>query len=185
MGKPSQVIILVEDRRHQQFVLRYLRRVGLEPHAFRFVPSPAGEGSGEQWVRERFAAEVEAYRRRQAETKLIVVIDADNRSVEERLAQLDHELAEVGAQPVRPREEQIARLVPKRNVETWILCLNWEAVDEETDYKNRGRDWSRLIRSGAETLYAWTRANAQVPASCVASLNLGVLELRRLDFREG
>ena len=29
--------------------------------------------------------------------------------------------------------EQIARLVPKRNVETWILCLNGQAADEDTD----------------------------------------------------
>ena len=78
MAKPSQVIVLVEDNRHQQLVFRYLRRSGLEPHAMRFVlPS---SGSGEQWVRERFPVEVTAYRRRstRAETKLIVVIDADN-----------------------------------------------------------------------------------------------------------
>jgi len=185
MAKPSQVIILVEDRRHQQFLRGYLRRVGLEPHAFRFVPTSSGTGSGEQWVRERFPIEVESYRRRQAETKLIVVIDADNRSVQERLAQLDQKLREAGATPIRPRDEQIARLVPRRNVETWILCLNGTPVDEETNYKNDGHDWLRLIRSGIETLYAWTRPHAPVPASCVASLQLGVVELGRLDFRAG
>ena len=91
MAKPSQVIVLIEDSCHQRFILRYLRRCGLEQHTMRFVPYPAGEGSGEQFVRERFAVEVDAYRRRRAraETTLIVVIDADDLLVLERLAQLD------------------------------------------------------------------------------------------------
>lgn len=62
MSRPSQVIILVEDERHRQFVFRYLRRCGVEQHAMRFAPYPAGAGSGEQFVRERFTTEVKAYR---------------------------------------------------------------------------------------------------------------------------
>jgi hypothetical protein len=175
----------VEDIRHQQFVWRYLRRCGLEQHAMRLVPYPAGEGSGEQWVREQFAIEVKAYRRRRAhaETALIVIIDADDLSVQERLAQLDQNIEEAQSVRIRLDAEQIARLVPKRNVETWILCLNDVAVDEEADYKRTRNDWETLIRSGSETLYHWTRPNAQPPASCIASLGLGVTELKRLDFR--
>jgi hypothetical protein len=61
--------------------------------------------------------EVQAYRRRhaRAETTLIVVIDADNLSVQDRLAQLDHAMDEAKADPIRPDAEQIARLVPKRH----------------------------------------------------------------------
>jgi len=179
------VIVLVEDNRHQQFVWRYLRRCGLEQHTMRFVPYPAGAGSGEHWVRERFAEEVEACRRRRAsaETALIVLIDADDLSVQERLAQLDRALDDAQADRVRPDAEQIARLVPKRNIETWILSLNDVPVDEETDYKRTRNDWAPLIRSGIETLYNWTRPNAQPPASSISSLRLGVAELKRPDFR--
>jgi hypothetical protein len=186
VARPSLVIVLVEDSRHQQFVRRYLRRCGLEQHAMRFVPYPAGARSGEQWVRERFAVEVEAYRRRRAhaETTLIVLIDADDLSVQERLAQLDRCLDEARAARVRPDVEQIARLVPKRNIETWILCLNDVPVDEETDYKRTRNDWTTLIRSGIETLYGWTRRNAQPPVSSISSLRLGVAELKRLDLRD-
>jgi len=178
------VIILVEDNRHQQFVMRYLRRCGLEQHMMRFVPYPAGAGSGEHWVRERFAVEVEACRRRRAyaETALIVLIDADDLLVQERLAQLDSKLDAAQADRVQPDAEQIARLVPKRNIETWILCLNGVPVDEETDYKRTRNDWTPLIRSGIGTLYDWTRPNAQLPAVS-SSLRLGVAELKRLDFR--
>jgi hypothetical protein len=151
----------------------------------RFVPYPAGAGSGEQWVRERFPVEVEVCRRRRAhaETALIVLIDADELSVQERLAQLDRNLDEAQADRVRPDAEQIARLVPKRNIETWILCLNDVSADEETNYKRTRNDWATLIRSGTETLYDWTRPNAQLPASSISSLRLGVAELKRLDFR--
>ena len=115
------MIVLVEDSRHQQFVFRYLRQCGLESHMMRLVAYPAGAGSGEHWVRKQFALEVQAYRRRRAHagTALIVVIDADNLSVQDRLAQLDHAMDEAKADPIRPDAEQIARLVPKRNIETW------------------------------------------------------------------
>jgi hypothetical protein len=182
MAKPSQVIVLVEDHRHQLLIFRYLRRIGLEPHAMRFVlPS---SGSGEQWVRERFPVEVTAYRRRsaRAETKLIAVIDADKFSVQERLAQLDQKLQEGGVDPVRADVEQIARLVPRRNIESWILCLNNVEVDEEIDYKRTRNDWAELIRPATETLYAWTRPNSQVPNDCIPSLQHGIGDLRRLDF---
>jgi hypothetical protein len=121
-------------------------------------------------------------RRAHAETALIVVTDADDLSVTERIAQLDGKLDDQ-IDRIRPDTEDVARLVPKRNIETWILCLNDFPVDEETDYKRTQDDWTALIRSGSETLYTWTRRNAQVPASCISSLRLGVAELRRLDFR--
>lgn len=185
MARPSQVIVLVEDRLQQQFMLRYLRRAGIEQHAMRFVSYPAGAGSGEQWVREQFASEVLAYRvrRARAETILIAVIDADTLLVQERLAQLDRSLDDAQADGIQPDAEQIARLVPKRNIETWVLCLNNAEVDEETDYKRTRNDWPNLIRPGIETLYSWTRPNAQLSAGCLPSLRLGVAELRRLDFR--
>jgi hypothetical protein len=181
MAKPSQVIVLVEDNRQRQLIFRYLRRIGLEMHAMRFV-LPAS-GSGEQWVREQFSAEIAFYRIRsaRAETKLIAVIDADNLTVQARLMQLDQKLRENGLQLIRV-DEQIVRLIPRRNVETWILYLNAVQVDETTDYKSRRNDWTELIRPAAEQLYAWTRPNTQFPDNCLSSLKHGAAELRRLDF---
>jgi hypothetical protein len=181
MSKPSQVIVLVEDNRQQQIIRRYLRRIGLESHAMRFrLPR---SGSGEQWVREQFSAEVAAYRQRNASarTTLIIIIDADTSTLRGRLAQLDGKLQEAGIEPIRERE-QIARLIPRRNIETWILCLNAIEVDEEIDYKRTRNDWSEHIRTAAEALYDWSRPNAQVPDACVPSLQAGLSELHRLDY---
>jgi hypothetical protein len=74
------------------------------------------------------------------------------------------------------------RLVPKRNIETWILCLNNVQVNEDTDYKKRESvKWTELIRAAVGTLYLWTRPNA-APPSFVESLQIGIRELQRCGF---
>jgi len=183
MSKPSRVIILLEDTHQEQLVRRYLKKRGLREHEMRFEPSPAGRGSAESWVRERFATAVSAYRgrRAKAQTALIALIDADTGSVQHRLRQLDQALKESGKKLVDPNSEHIARLVPKRNIETWILCLNEHAVDENTDYKRRRDDWSELIPQAAESLSQW-RSVTKLPDHCIDSLRNGISELKRLEF---
>jgi len=164
-------------------VYRYLRGHGLSPHQIRIKTSPSGQGSAEQWVRSTYSDEVEAHRIRcaGATAALIVMIDADTRTVPGRLAQLSQALAENGIQPI-DNNEQVVRLVPKRNVETWILCLNEQAVDEATDYKGTRDDWNELIPRASERLIQWTRSNAVLPGHCIDSLRRGVSELNRLSF---
>jgi len=108
------------------------------------------------------------------------MVDADVGTVQDRLTQLDQALMNTGKAPVGAAE-RIARLVPRRNVETWILCLNGDAVDEETDYKTRNA-WSRLIAKAAETLSQWTPPRGEPSELCVDSLRMGIRELGRLGF---
>lgn len=183
MSKPSLVIVIVEDEHHEMLARRHLKQRGMGPHQVTYLRSPSGGGSAEQWVRARFAKEVSAYRNRQtrAETALVLIIDADTHTVQGRLAQLDRALEEGMVQPIS-NSEQIARLVPKRNVETWILCLNGQPVDENTDYKTTRDDWNELIPPAAETLFQWTRPQVEVPIHCIDSLLSGIRELNRLGF---
>ena len=184
MSNPSLVIILVEDEHHRMLIYRYLRNCGLKPHDMRIRPHPLGRGSGERWVLERFAAETGEYRSRQARarTALIVMIDADTHTIEERLSQLDQALRGGGERSIA-KDERIARLVPRRNVETWILCLNGERdVDEDTDYTGERRNWHDLIPKAAEILCQWTQSKNAPPGHCVSSLRIGVRELKRLRF---
>jgi hypothetical protein len=175
MSKPSLVIIIVEDDHHEMLVRRYLKKRGLENHQMRIKRSPIGEGSAENWVRKGFVKEVKVYRSRHARTALIVIIDADTATVNDRLRQLNQAL-EVA---VDSDTEQIAQLVPKRNIETWICCLTGHAVNEETDYKKRD-DWNKLIPHAAETLLQWTQSNNEPPEHCVKSLQHGIKQLKRL-----
>jgi hypothetical protein len=180
MSKSSRVyvIVVLEDTRHEMLIHRYLIKRGLGGN-MRMERSPSGEGSAEGWVRKIFVQEVNVYRKRQAKTALIVVIDADGHAVQERLRQLDQALRDSAKQPVGD-DEQIARLVPKRNVETWILCLNGLAVDEGVDYKKTRDDWNELIPLASETLSLWTRRTDDLPKHCTASLRSGVEELKRV-----
>jgi hypothetical protein len=125
--------------------------------------------------------DVQSYRSRKAETKLIVMIDADIHSVEQRLRQLDESLRQAGVSLSDEDAENIARLIPKRNIETWILCVSRRVVDEATDYKYERDDWTELIREGVPALYDWTRPNATLPASCVKSLRDAIPQLRKLE----
>jgi len=169
VSKASQVIVLAEDQRHQRFVRRYLYRLGYKNHDIREEPLPNGRGSGEQWVRDRYTRAVATYRGRHPQTALVVIIDADTRSVQERLRQLPGN---------RSADESIAILIPKRHIETWILCLNGERVDEETDYHSRQVD--HLIKYTAATLWSWTRDEAAPPLHCTESLRTAFPELRRI-----
>jgi hypothetical protein len=182
VSKPSIVIVVVEDDRHEMLVRRYLKKRGLVEREIRIRRSPSGEGSAENWVRKTFAIEVSSYRGRHAQTALIVVVDADTVTVQHRLKQLDQALRDSGKETVDPGRERIARLVPKRNVETWILCLNGHEVDEERNCKKEHYDWNDLIPLGAETLFQWTRSKAEPPDHCIDSLRNGVKELKRLEF---
>lgn len=181
MSKPSLVIGIVEDDHQKMFVYRYLIKRGLEWRRIRIRRSPSGRGSAEDWVRKTWVEDVRAYRRRHAQTALIVMIDADTLTVQHRLDQLADALTEVEEETVT-ENEQIARLVPKRNVETWILCLNGHIVNEETDYKGPRTDWSELIANGSETLLQWTQSHDEPPENCVSSLRRGLRELKRLTF---
>jgi hypothetical protein len=90
-------------------------------------------------VRERYPKAVISYRGRsaRAETALIVAIDADTGDADRRLRQFREALEQAGF-GARTEDEAIVHLIPKRNVETWVLCLSGRRVDENTDYSIEG-----------------------------------------------
>lgn len=80
----------------------------------------------------------------------------------------------------RTAREEIVHLIPKRNVETWILCLTGTAVDEIEDYSHRA-NINKLTPKAAETFYEWTRPNATLPTHCIPSLAAAIPEAQRLE----
>ncbi len=165
-------MVLAEDKRHQNFVTRYLKRRRYEGQ-IRLENLPSGRGCGEQLVRENYARAVGAYRARSSKSKtaLIVVIDADTGDVSRRVRQLREALGT----GTRKDGESIVHFIPKRNIETWILHLNGEQVNEEADH--RGRDVDDLIPAAAGTFHTWT---LQPPAGCLPSLSAAIQETHRL-----
>ncbi len=180
MAEPSWVIVLVEDERQQRFVRNYLYRRGLTRHDISFEPLPDGKGSGEQWVRRRYPNAVRAYRSRSAhaQTALVVAIDADTKEVDARQRQLEKVLAE-NSIPNRTPNEAIVHWIPKRNIETWILCLGGiPGVSEQQDYRN-DRAVKGLIVIAAEAFFDMNSSSADLP-DCLPSLRVAITEAQRL-----
>lgn len=185
MSNPAEIIVLAEDARQASLVRNYLRfRLPDLPGAvIRFRAMADDRGSGEQRVRSQYEQEVRAHLLRHSRKWLIIVTDADANSVPARLKQLAQCLAASSDERVRRcriEREQIAQLIPKWSVETWILCLNAETVNEDEPYKRSNRDFSALTRPAAATLHQWVSSAGDPPPHCVPSLHHGIKELRRL-----
>lgn len=182
MSKASQVIILAEDRRQQTFIQRFLERAGYKGR-IRPESLPAGKGSGEAWVRQRYVKNVAAYRTRaaRAATALVVALDADTYEVIQRANQLANALREANL-PARGGVEKIVHVIPKHNIETWIRCLNNLNANEDEDYKHRHDiDVDALIKPAAIAFFDGSRQYPDPPAHWINSLRLAIREVRRLD----
>jgi hypothetical protein len=176
----AEIVVLGEDLNQANFARHYLQRKGHHTRTIRVVVAPGGRGSGEQYVREHYPDEVGYYRNRSARRRaaLVVLIDADMKSVSDRERELQTGLARTGA-ALREPHEAIALLIPKRNVETWIYCLHGEDVDEVTDYTPR-KDVHERIKPAAVTFYEWSRPEYAIPHHCVESLRRGLAEVHRI-----
>ncbi|MEE3715506.1 hypothetical protein V2H45_01965 [Tumidithrix elongata RA019] len=141
MTQPRKtIVILCEDLQQEVFVRSFLQKRGFNRRWFSPNICPSGQQSGEQFVRDRYPAEVRAYRSKKnhLDIALVVVIDADTNEVENRFKQLEQALKDQSLPPRQP-DEKIAVFVPKRNIETWIHYLMGESVDELTAYSKFSR----------------------------------------------
>jgi len=126
--------VLCEDKAHFNFVSGYLQSRGVNSRKiFAHTPRP-GIASAEQYVRDHFVEEVEAYRKWAREhIVLIVVTDADKYAYEHRFKTLTDTLTN----PLS-KEEKIVILIPAKNIETWFCYAdNPVECDEKTDYKSK------------------------------------------------
>lgn len=178
----ANVIVLAEDQEHQNLVRRYLLCANLSYGNLRQLSSPAGRGSGSQYVREQFPNQVKECRGvlgRKTTCLLIVITDADNLTTAGREQTLQHSLTQVGLAAII-QNEPIVVLIPKWQVETWIKCLLGQTVSEGDDNTHRPPVTPDEIRRAARTIFDWSRQNAAVGATCVASLSAALPRWRRI-----
>ncbi len=162
---------------------RYLEKCGHNTRECRFV-SPAAKGpggSGERYVRDRYAREVQACRSslgRRASALLVVIVDADKDTTQRRASQLSDALR-AASMGERRDDEPIVLLIPKRHVETWIRALLGVRVDEVNDY-TRPVPTLKEIKEAAAELYGWTRPGANPGATSPPSLTASLAEWRKV-----
>jgi hypothetical protein len=185
MSKPTSIVLLCEDNLTSVFLRWYLKQCGI----FRGIRvNLTQSGSGFDWVLQQYPIEVNAYQRTKGRIRswLLVTIDADTKTVATRINQLESKLKRSENARLREfhvQDEGVAILVPRRNIETWLLVLAGTTADEEHNYKKtrNKEEWQELTKPASQQLYAWTRRNAQIPARCIESLRLAVRELIRLS----
>lgn len=120
---------------------RFFSSMGWKKRQLTFKHSPLGKGSAEQFVRQEFPKEIEAYRRNRnrVSCQLVTMLDGDAGGVGARLATLD-EACNQASVSSRNAADHVAVFVPTWNIEAWLAYLNGETVDETR------KDYPRLER---------------------------------------
>ncbi|HUU95067.1 MAG TPA: hypothetical protein VM487_04950 [Phycisphaerae bacterium] len=174
-----QLILVCEDGEHERFARYALLEFGFQRHELRFFLSPSGRGAAEQWVRQRYADEVRAHRRKACyrQVGLVVVIDADGETVARRERRLANELRQ-SKQQERQARERIVHWIPRRHVETWVAFLRDQSVDERMDCK--GLVDVRDYRPATKTFVEIYREPHRRPAGLLASITHALDETNRL-----
>ena len=174
----SQAVILCEDQQQEVFIRNFLMKKGYTQRQMRIERCPSGKQAGEQFVREKYPAELKALRQRtaRAETALLVMIDADTGTVAEMAKRLDSICSEQGV-AVRNQNDRAAFLIPRRNIETWIHSLNGEVVDETTAYSKLR--YESECKPGVKELFEICSVG-ECPADFPDSLKAACLEYQRV-----
>ena len=173
-----QIVILCEDRQQEVFARYFLKKRGFRGQFLANI-CPEGSQAGEQYVRTQYPVEVKAYRqnRNRVSIGLVVLIDADTGTLQDRLSQLAS-ILEQDAQDKRRSDEAIAIFVPKRNIETWIHYLQGETVNEEDAYPKYEKNEAvckTYVENLADRCYAQS-----LPEDAPRSLQAACGELQRL-----
>jgi acyl transferase domain-containing protein len=181
----SQTILLCEDSLHERLAKAYMKQRGLEtqePYVKAIVASQMQHGGNVDWVLHEFPKQVHACRQRNKKSKtlLIVLVDADQFTVNERRRQLNERLKQAGYEELDASDPSITVLIPRRHVETWVRALLAESVTEEEDCKDWNKPTKDGIRQAASTAHQWARPNATPGPTCVPSLAFAFPELRKI-----
>lgn len=128
-----QIEVVCEDSQHEAFIRRVLSGLGYDRNRFRVTKSPHGRGAADAWVLAQLPRLLREYRARHREYFIVVMMDADRATANDRLQQLDELCLAQGVAPRRP-DERVAVLLPKRNIETWLAYLDGKTVDEHSAY---------------------------------------------------
>ncbi|MCK5876957.1 MAG: hypothetical protein KAG43_04925 [Candidatus Marithrix sp.] len=133
---------------------------------------PKGRGAGEKYVHDNYAKELKAYQSKKNHLNivLVVVIDTDLNSIEDRIKSL-------GKKSQRLDNEKVAIFIPKRNIETWFRYLDKDDYNQEDDYKKEYKNSS--TSKFAEKL-AKEICSKELPDDAPHSLFHACKELKRL-----
>jgi hypothetical protein len=186
VSRICKIILVYEGWRDSAFARGFLVAAGIDSRAIDPRPNPGG--SGHDWVKKQFAAEVANLMKFSEGRGVLGLLDEDGKGVAEREGEVEQTLKVRHLPPISAQDGRCL-LLPTRNLETWLYWLTAQrrgssvAVDEVTDYKNEGApgDAPRIrdsdCRPAGEMLHRLN--HAQPPLGCPSMLILGLGYLRR------
>ena len=135
-------------------------------------------GAGDQFVRNIYPGQLDAVRKRGG--ILVAMIDGDHFDVAQRYKQLE-DACNLRDIPPRTSSDNVAILVPRRNIETWLAYLNGEEVNETTEYPKLERE--NECSQHVEELWKMCTRDQKLRVPSPASLEVACDEYRKLTLR--
>ncbi len=179
-SKGVRITLLVEDKALARFAREVLLLLGFHRREMRFLNYPVGRGSAKHWVENQYAREVKVYRSKAGHQKIALLVgtDADEQTVRYRFDCLAAKLKDARLTD-RVTNDRIVLWIPKWNVETWILHLAGEKVDEDANYKTRNMkpDYRKVAKAFVDRF----RESNSVQSETLPSLKVAFMETARLD----
>ena len=156
LSKEYRYTILCEDVQTRSFLQAFLDDQGIGVRKISTNVAPAGDGCGSQYVRKYYSSEVKTLLSKNFQKLVLIVsMDADNHTPEERKEELRQQLLSDFADDKRYADieisgECIILWFPRRQIENWIHFLGGEDTNEEKDYPHGGRKPEGCKREAAE-----------------------------------
>lgn len=154
MGATKKIVLACEDAQQSSFISECLKKLGAKKLKRDLYPWIAAReepsGNVDSVIQRVTDVEFPAWQSRcpACTTLLLVVADADTKSIPDRVACFPP----IGTSSWR---DLYVIIVPKRNIETWVVLSRGVMVDEATDYKNRQTTASDVAKNAAGQLMEW------------------------------
>jgi hypothetical protein len=176
--KGVRITVLVEDEALERFACNVLAMFGVDRRKTYVDPYPVGRNA-KQWVAQQYPGKVQLFRRKAGEqVALLVGTDADEQTVQQRGNALAAALDQARL-PRRADDERIALWIPKWHVETWILALLGQDVNENENYRHaaQGANVSEAAKGFVDRFHSFKQDAASAP---LPSLRTAFEETQRL-----
>ncbi|WP_293148085.1 MULTISPECIES: hypothetical protein [unclassified Microcoleus] len=189
-----EVTILCEDIDQERFIREYLICRGLDDRKIKDFGNPKGKTikNNNALIVKHYPQLIKSYRSRNYRNiAVVVMIDADEDSLEERMRclniALDETAGNLNKDPRLPNEK-VAIFVPARNIETWFYYINshmsGQECNELTDYKDKTmttKERIELAKRSAKILASEICPHG-VDRIALPSLRYACRELQRLQL---
>ena len=189
-----EVTILCEDIDQERFIREYLICRGLDDRKIKDFGNPEGRTikNNNASIVKHYPALIKSYRsRKYRNIAVVVMIDADEDSLDDRMRSLNIVLDETAGnlnKDPRLPDEKVAIFVPARNIETWFHYINSDRSGQEcneiTDYKDKTRTAKERIELAKRSarILAFEICPQGVDRIALPSLRYACRELQRLQF---